>query len=129
MRSRSFPANVLIGRDGKVVTFDQWDADLLDAVAGGVEASRVALGLARRRRTADELQGHLFPINGAIDDVLFLLVIGSAPCLAGRVSGCDWPRGDEPRLSSAWGSPYPGVPLLLYTPERSSQSDRLPVRP
>lgn len=34
------PANVLIGRDGKVVTFDQWDANLLDAVAEAVKHPR-----------------------------------------------------------------------------------------
>lgn len=34
------PANVLVGRDGKVVTFDQWDANLMDAVTEAVKRPR-----------------------------------------------------------------------------------------
>lgn len=34
------PANVLIGRDGKVVTFDQWDAKLLEAISEAVKRPR-----------------------------------------------------------------------------------------
>ena len=109
------PANVLIGRDGKVVTFDLGGADLLQAVSQAVRPPRRPR-LSSRRARSGRVSCTSFTNHGTTDDHSWLS--GGAWHVAWqRPRSWSRQRRHGSRLRSGSGLAYPGVPFLYYTPQ------------